>query len=62
MAENRILTADELQKELDYYMALTFNDLLLDKGLISEEIHERAKREFIDAYKPTLAPLLSSTR
>lgn len=62
MAENRIMSAEELEKELDYYMALTFNDLLLDKGLISEEIHDRAKREFIDAYKPTLAPLMPSTR
>ena len=62
MTDNKIRTQDELQKELDYYVALTFNDLLLDAGLITEEIHDRAKREFIDAYKPALAPLLSSTR
>jgi hypothetical protein len=59
MAENSIMAADDIQKELDYYMALTFNDLLLDAGLITVEIHERAKREFIDAYKPALAPLMS---
>ena len=62
MSDKNKSTSDDLQKELDYYMALTFNDLLLDAGLITDEIHDRAKKEFIDAYKPALAPLMPQNR
>ena len=53
------LTAEDLERDFRYHMAVKLTRNLLDEGGITPEEYERICREHVRNFSPTLAPLMT---
>lgn len=52
------LTAENLERDFQYHMAVKITKKLLDEGRITAEEYERICREHTRNFSPTLAPIM----